>query len=205
MDNLNNDNFDFNDLKSLWQSSLENSVASDNTFDNHKILTIMQEKISSAVKKIRRNLLIEILTTIPLLIGGYFISEARGLHLPIFYWVGIILITIGYHVYLYWKLQKETVSITTVSETIKKQHANLHRFIKMYDILAIVGGIVFCLVSSLFFYAHYKDDVVMFTLLMLLSLSSGYGFYAFVHWYIQKLYGQHYSLLEESQKVLEQK
>ena len=203
MDNLNNDNLNFEDLKSLWQNNLENNIANDNTFNNHKILTIMQEKTSSAVQKIRRNLMIEILITIPMLIGSYFLFEARGLHFPILFWVGLIIMTFGYHVYLYWKLQKEAVSITTVHETIKKQLANLQRFIKMYDIVAIVGGIVFCLVSSMFFYAHYNNDVVMFSVLMLLSLSCGYGFYAFVHWYIQKLYGQYYSLLEDSQKVLE--
>ena len=203
MDNLNNDNLNFEDLKSLWQNNLENNVANDNTFNNHKILTIMQEKTSSAVQKIRRNLMIEILITIPMLIGFYFLFEARGLHFPILFWVGLIIMTFSYHVYLYWKLQKEAVSITTVHETIKKQLVNLQRFIKMYDIVAIVGGIVFCLVSSMFFYAHYNNDVVMFSVLMLLSLSCGYGFYAFVHWYIQKLYGQYYSLLEDSQKVLE--
>lgn len=204
MDNLNNDNLNFEDLKSLWQNNLENNVANDNTFNNHKILTIMQEKTSSAVQEIRRNLMIEVLITIPMLIGSYFLFEARGLHFPILFWVGLIIMTFGYHVYLYLKLQKEAVPIATVHETIKVQLTNIQRLIKMYDLLAIVGGIVFCLISAVYFYAFYNKDVVLWSVLMILSLSSGYGFYAFVHWYIKKFYGQYYSILEESQKVLEQ-
>jgi cation transport ATPase len=198
------DNLDFDDLKGLWQSSLESDAANDPIFNHLKILTIMQEKTSAAVQKIRRNLMIEVLTTIPVLIGAYFFLESRGVHLPIFLWIGIVFITIGYQVYLYWKLQKEAVPMASVSENINTQHANLQHFMKMYKVGAILGGIVFCAASGRFFYDYYSKDGLIFPILMLLSLSSGYGFYAFTHWYTQKLYGQYFSTLEASRKVLAQ-
>lgn len=203
MDKSNNDNLNFDDLKGLWQSNLDSKAMSDPSFDNHKILTIMQEKTSSAVKKIRRNMMIDVLITIPLIVGGYFLFESRGIHLPIIFWFGLILFSISYHVYLYWKLQKQAVSIGNVSETIKAQHDNLEGFIKMYDIAAVVGGIVFCLASVKFFYANYNKDVLIVVISMLFSLASGFGIYAFVHWYFQKIYGQYYSIIDESKKVLE--
>jgi hypothetical protein len=204
MDKSNNDNLNFEDLKGLWQSSLDSQAINDPSFDNHKILTIMQEKTSSAVQKIRRNLMIDILVTIPLIIGGYFLFEKRGIHFPILFWVGLILFSISYHVYLYWKLQKQAVSIANVHETINEQRAKLLGFIKMYDIFAIVGGIVFCLASGSFFHANYHKDTFILIPLMLFSLSAGYGFYTFTRWYAQKIYGQYYSILDESKKALEQ-
>jgi hypothetical protein len=198
------DNLDFDDLKGLWQSSLESDATNDPIFNNHKILTIMQEKTSAAVQKIRRNLMIEILITIPVVIGAYFYLEARGVHLPILFWIGLPLFCFGYQTYLYWKLQKEAVPMASVNETIKTQHANLQGFMRMYDIAAVLGGIVFCVASGRFFYDYYHKDVLILPILMLLSLSSGYGFYAFCRWYVQKLYRQYYTTLDESIKVLAQ-
>jgi hypothetical protein len=203
MENKKND-LDFDDLKGLWQSSLESDAVNDPAFNHHKILTIMQEKTSTAVQKIRRNLMIEILVTIPVIIGAYFYIEARGIHLPIFFWVGLLFLCLGYQVYLYWKLQKEVVPTASVNETIKTQLANLQGFIKMYDVGAILGGIVFCVASGRFFYDYYHKDSLILPVLMLLSLSSGYGFYAFVRWYVQRLYGQYFATLDESLKVLAQ-
>jgi hypothetical protein len=202
MDKLQEDNLNFDDLKGLWQSNMETNAAHDPSFNNQKILIIMQEKTSAAVQKLRRNLLIEILTSIPLLIGGYFLVEARGIHLPLLFWMGVLLMTIGYHVYLYWKLQNETVSTASVSETIQKQHAVLQRFMKMYDIWAIVGGIALSAASGWFFYVHFKEDVLIFAILLAFSLSTGYGFYVLFRGYVQRLYGQYYAVLGESLEVL---
>ena len=203
MDKSNNDNLNFDDLKGLWQSNLDRKAMNDSSFDNHKILTIMQEKTSSAVKKIRHNMIIDVLITIPFAVGGYFLFESRSIHLPIIFWFGLILFSISYHLYLYWKLQKQVVSIENVNETIKTQHANLIGFIKMYDIAAVVGGIVFCLTSVKFFYINCNKDILTLTILIFFSLASGFGIYAFVHWYVKKIYGQYYSILDESKKILE--
>jgi predicted small integral membrane protein len=204
MDKTPNNPLDLDDLKSLWQNQLEDNAANDPFFNNQKILEIMQEKSTAAVKLIRRNILIEILITIPLIIGAYFLLEARNIHLSLVAWIGIIVLTFGYHAFLLWKLQHQAVPTESVNTTIKKQHADISGFIRMYDLVAVIGGLTFCFASGFLSYNNDRADLFILSVTAIGSLSSGYGCYIFVRWYIRKLYGQHYAILEDSKKVLEQ-
>lgn len=204
MDKFNNDNLDLDNLKSLWQNRIEEQVQNNSLFNNDKILIIMKEKTSSAVKKVRRNLLIEILVTIPMFIGTYFLFAATGIHLPFAGWLVFLLVTFGYHIYMYWKLQNEEVPLETVSENINKQHKELSGFMKMYEITALVLGFLSCITIGTFLYLFSAKSIFLLPVYAIISLSSGYGLYVFVKWYAHKLYGQHYSVIGESKKVLEQ-
>jgi cation transport ATPase len=196
--------FNIDDLKSLWQSQSEQEAAQDLSFNNHKILNIMQEKTNAAVQRIRKNLLIEVVLTIPLMIGMYFLFQAKDIRLPSIFWIGLTVLTFGYHVYLLWKLPKNELNTTSISETINHQYRRIKGLIRIYNLMAIVGGLVFFAASGLVFYNQYQNSTVMLPVLLIISLSSGYGFYAFVRWYNQKVYGQYLTVLEASKQVLEQ-
>ena len=199
---MDKENFDFDALKDLWQNNLEGHVNDTNFISNQQILTIMKEKTSSAVQKVRRNLLIEVLTTIPVVVIGYYFFKSRNVELPNWASVLFLFITFAYHIYLYWKLRNATAPIDTVLETIKKQKDEIGRFVKMYNQLAIVGAIFFLVANTLVFYRFYKDDYMLIGISFLLSLCSGLGFFVFMRWYTAKLYGQYHATLVQSYEAL---
>lgn len=199
---MDKENFDLDALKDLWQNNLEGHVNDTNFISNQQILTIMKEKTSSAVQKVRRNLLIEVLTTIPVVVIGYYFFKSRNVEIPNWASILFLFVTFAYHIYLYWKLSNKVAPTDTVLETIKKQMDEIGRFIKMYDQIAIFGGIFFLTANTLVFYRFYKGDYVLMCVSFLLSLCSGLGFFVFVRWYTAKLYGKYHTTLVQSYEAL---
>ena len=199
---MDKENFDFDALKDLWQNNLEGHVNDTNFISNQQILTIMKEKTSSAVQKVRRNLLIEVLITIPMFIATYYFFQLKNIQLPNWAWAVFVLTTFSYHIYLYWKLSKTTVPTDTVLDTVKKQKDEIGRFVKMYNQFAVIGGIFFLVANTLVFYRFYKDDYLLIGISFLLSLCSGYGFFVFMRWYTAKLYGKYHTTLVQSYEAL---
>ncbi|MEY4904848.1 MAG: hypothetical protein RLZZ292_2663 [Bacteroidota bacterium] len=202
MKDNNNDTFDLDGLKQLWKADME-TQSETQSLTHHQLLTIMLQKTTSAVQAVQRNLLIEILVTIPLFIGGYFTTAAIGRPFPISTWLALFVAACSYHVYLYWKLTKLPPNEAMLSITVEKQVQELKGLIKMYQYLAILVGLIFFFVGVSHVYFLIQNNILLLIPQVFFSLFSGLGAFFVTRWYIDKLYGQHYTTLLECCKTLQ--
>jgi hypothetical protein len=202
MNNNKNDNFDLDGLKKLWNDDMD-LQSETQSFSNNQILTIMLQKTTSAVRSVQRNIIIEILLAIPIIIGGYFICIALGRPFPIPAWIALFILTCGYHVYLYWQLTKLPPNENTLISTVEKQLKEVKNIVKIYDYSAIIIGIVFFVIGILHVYPFTQKSLLLLAPQVFFSFFSGLGAFFATRWYSDKLYGQHYSTLLQSFKTLQ--
>lgn len=191
------ENDDLRDLKAIWNADFQKKTIEQPIIQQQNLSTIMKQQTTS-VQRIRRNLLIEILTTIPMMAGIYWIAAYKGMHFHPALWAVLIVLTFGYHVYLYFNLNKrdqvqENNVLTSVHATVIK----LRGFMRMYEVTAwVLATIMLAVVTGLtMLVSHWAVG-------LLLGSFTALGAFVAVKWYVNKLYGQYFNQLKACEKEL---
>lgn len=190
------ENLDLNRLKEQWKNGFAHPAADPGHLPiRHLIQQNMHLQSSSAVKRLRRNLLIEILATIPMMVAIYVLLDRLGRHLPVLIWIVLLALTFGYHVFLYWKLSRNAPTMEeNLAETLKTQVKEVGQFVRMYTVLSYVFGVFLFAVAVLNAYLHSPNYATM-AINAMLGVFAGLGAFMSVKWYSTQLYGQHYETL----------
>ena len=199
--NTNNNDFDLDGLKDLWKGAMLAQTETE-YFNNQEILFAMQQKTTAAAKAFQRNLLIEILVTIPMVVAAYIGSLYLPFTISPLLWVAFIIITFGYHVYLYWKLQNQQPDTETLLVSIEKQVSEMRGFIKMYKSMEIVFAVTCPLAILILAHARMNTNYGVLLVAVLLAIFGGIGAVVSLRWYVNKLYGQHYNTLLQTYETL---
>lgn len=191
------ENDDLRDLKAIWSADFQKKTIEQPIIQQQNLSTIMKQQTSS-VQRIRRNLLIEILVTIPMMGGLYWAAAYRGLHLHPAAWAALIVLTFGYHVYLYFNLNKrEQAQENNVLTSVHATVSELRGFMQMYNIAAWSFALIILVATAwmVSLIRHWSIGILVGTLAAL-------GTWVAVKWYVNKLYGQHYEQLQACEKEL---
>ena len=191
------ENDDLRDLKAIWNADFQKKTIEQPFIQQQNLSTIMKQQTSS-VQRIRRNLLIEILTTIPMMVGIYWIAAYKEMHFHPAVWAALIVLTFGYHVYLYFNLnKKEQAQEKNVLTSVHATVSELRGFMRMYEVTAwVLAAIMLAVVTGLtMLVSHWAVG-------LLLGSFTALGAFTAVKWYVNKLYGQHYAQLQACEKEL---
>jgi hypothetical protein len=200
--NTDNNDFDLDGLKDLWKGAMLAQTETEPFTNHQKILFAMQQKTTAAAKAIQRNLLIEILVTIPMVIAAYIGSHYLPYKIPAFAWVALIIGTFGYHLYLYWKLKNQQPNTETLLVSVEKQVGEMRGFMQMYRILEILLAIVCMIAVFAMWHGLTKATFWLLPGYTMVGVFAAIGGFVSVRWYATKLYGQHYTTLLQTYETL---
>jgi hypothetical protein len=200
--NTDNNDFDLDGLKDLWKGAMLAQTESESFTDNQKILFAMQQKTTAAAKAIQRNLLLEILVTIPMIVAIYIGSCYLPYTISPLLWVAFILVTLGYHVYLYWKLKNQQPDTETLLVSVEKQVGEIRGFMKMYQILEISLAAISVIAVFLMWHDLTKGSFWLLPGYIMIAVLAAIGSFVSVRWYANKLYGKHYTALLQTYQTL---
>lgn len=186
------DSFDL--LKALWQQDMPEQKA--HFFTRQQILELMQQQTTSAVQQLRRNLLLEISTATLAIIGAYGLTHYIGLHFQWYIWAIFILITIGYHSYLYFQLpRKQSLMDGNLLQTTERLLRQLQPIVSMGKWGSWLLALVLLGATALF--TMRMETLQQRSIVVLLGSFAIVGGYYSVKNYIDRLYGQYYRQLQE--------
>lgn len=138
----------------------------------------MESQATFIIQSIKRTLAIEVLITIPMFVGAYFLMELSGYQFPIVSWTMLILLTFSGHIWLYSSL-KAQASANESNKTKIKLFLNAY-----YPVLLWVNTIVlYEVLHKSLMYAIVGAGIVLLLL------------YFPIKWYVNSLYGKHYEAL----------
>lgn len=189
-----NDNADLDRLKALWNKDLERQSADPDLLNQEQLLEQMQQQVNTTLQQLRRNLRIDIFSALALLAGLYFLLQFMGRHIQPFWWLLFVLITVGYHCRLYFKLGKQLPTLDAdLQSSVDENLRNLKPIIDMgrwsgwvLAGLLVFGGARLALKQS------FQSETVQVGLLMLFAAAG--AVFAARH-YIESMYGKHYKRL----------
>jgi hypothetical protein len=186
----------------------------------------MQQKITVAANAIQRNLLLEILVRIPLMIGVYIICLYANYHLGTSFWAAMFLVPLMGHLHLFFylryqdsenethliRLEKPLKKIYDIcyryaNETLmlklEKQLKEIYHFISMYRLMDFV---VFSFFSALSIVGTWqtlaKDNFYILSAFIIIAICTAIGSFLIIRWYAGKRYGRHYNTILLAYKAL---
>jgi hypothetical protein len=193
---------DLDHLKAAWNQELEQQAAAD-TFINHQNLqTMIHQRTQSTLMHLKRNLLIEIISTAVLIAVAFGYAVGFDKNITPFFWIAIIPVTFFGHIALYVSLyRQERRSATHLKESLQTSVRHTGRFIQLAERTAWVAA-GYILVCGL--YIIFKRDMSFLIGLVQLGIVilAAIVICFFVHFYIEKLYGQYYRQLLKHQEEL---
>lgn len=199
MNTPNDEHNGFDRLKAIWHQDMP--AQKTHFFTRQQILELMQQQTSSAVQQLRRNLLLEISTAALMLLGAYGLTRYLGLYFQWYVWALFVLITLGYHSYLYFQLpKKQSLMDSNLLQTTERLLRQLKPIVDMGKwgswilALALLGATVL--------FAASMETLQQRAIIVLLGVFATAGGYYLVKNYIERLYGQHYRQLRECHEQL---
>lgn len=188
------DNEALDRLKTLWNKDMERRSADPELLDPSQLLQHMQQQVQNTLQGLRRNLAIEIVSSLAILAALYLLMEYLGRHFSPLLWAGIVLITVGYHSWLYFRLSRnQPVLDSDLKSSIDQTLRQLKPIVDMgrwggwvLAVLLVFGGINLALKQTR------QAEAVLVGLLMAFAAA---GAVFAVKYYIERLYGRHFKRL----------
>jgi hypothetical protein len=197
-------------LKADWNKALDQKTASfsDQPILSSIILQNMKQQTASAYQRLQRNLLLEVLFTLVLLLGIIYATEAAGRHFSPVFWVVVGALSLGYHVYLYFKLKKDVPMLdSNLRDTLQTSIRDMSVMMRMYRLASWLMAIVIffaCMFGNIFTFNQFLSglntsftDAKLYYILAqtVIAALAAFGAYVATRWYVYKVYGQHYEAL----------
>lgn len=197
-------------LKADWNKALDQKTAnfSDQPILSSIILQNMKQQTASAYQRLQRNLLLEVLFTLALLLGIIYATEAAGRHFSPVFWVVVGALSLGYHVYLYFKLKKDVPMLdSNLHDTLQTSIRDMGVMMRMYRLASWLMAIVIffaCMFGNIFTFNQFFSelntsftDAKLYYLVAqtVIAALAAFGAYVATRWYVYKVYGQHYEAL----------
>jgi hypothetical protein len=184
-------------LKAAWNELAQSASIP----DKQQILDIMKKKATNSILRLRRNLSIEIGITVLLFIGAYALTIVRGLHFSPLSWAFLLVLTFGYHVYLWLKLTLQPLPDETLVDSLRQQADRTGRLLGMYKAMSwFLALLVF---GAIALNIEYPLDSVQGILRLAMALLAAIGAFALVRWFARVAYGQHHTDLLAAIRGLE--
>lgn len=203
------------DLKNIWSKNIVDDVVKDN-LEQAQIRTMLQNKSSNIIEKIRKNVLMEIvLFFVCLMLIASVAIYFKNKEITILSAIVMVFIFLPYLFY-YFKKYQEIKNSMSYDNDIKTNLQNMIAFLQKYldvyfwgsllltPITGILAGYAILYEMKAFGFLLYFDVfskpvfVSILSFGLLLTLIS----YPMMKWYIHKLYGQHLEKLKECLKEL---
>jgi len=208
---------ELDDLKNIWSSNIENDIGKQSV-EQEKIRTLLKNKSTNIIDKVRTNLLREIIMfCVCLLLVACVPVYLQTKEVFILCAIIVVVIFIPYLIY-YLKKYRELKRFFSYNENMKHSLQlliqQLEKYLSIYFwgslLLTPVSGFLLCFVilyemkalGFLLYFDVYSSATLSMILsfALLLTLVS----YPVMKWYIRKLYGQHLEKLKDCLKELEE-
>ncbi|MBC7829048.1 MAG: hypothetical protein H7122_14960 [Chitinophagaceae bacterium] len=196
---------ELDNLKDIWHDLSQKDTHQNS---DEEIVKILQKRSQSPIAKMKRNLLLELITVLILysLSIGYFLATAMGR-----YWeIALLLLVVGLGFIIYYhhknRLLGEMQCVTCeVKSNLEKQLIMLEKYIRFYFVFGVVFTPIafFAAGFIVLFKSPMQDAAGWFTgskeyiVFIVIGLLVTIGSYFLNKWYIKKLYGQHIKKLKE--------
>jgi hypothetical protein len=208
---------ELDDLKNIWSSNIESDIGKQSV-EQEKIRTLLKNKSTNIIDKVRTNLLREIIMfCVCLLLVACVPVYLQTKEVFILCAIIVVVIFIPYLIY-YLKKYRELKRFFSYNENMKHSLQlliqQLEKYLSIYFwgslLLTPVSGFLLCFVilyemkalGFLLYFDVYSSATLSMILsfALLLTLIS----YPVMKWYIRKLYGQHLEKLKDCLRELEE-
>lgn len=195
---------DLDHLKAAWSQDLQRQSDSAEFINRQHLLAMMHQRTHSAISRLKRNLMIEIVSTAFMLAAlfGYTVWVAN--RLPWYVWAAIVLVTFTGHVLLYFSLRRQDrLSESKLTEALDTCIRHTGRFVRtgkqmawIVAIIILLGGINLMLTTEEQWSKVGRD--------LFFSVLSAFGAYFLINLYVENLYGKYYKNLLTCREELTQ-
>ncbi|HAD13817.1 MAG TPA: hypothetical protein DCF33_15430 [Saprospirales bacterium] len=195
---------DLEHLKAAWNHELEQQAEAAPYINQQNLLTMMHQRTHSTLARLKRNLLIEIISTAFMLAAVYGYTLWTDQHISPLIWLLIVLVTFSGHVALFISLyQQDQRSALDVKEALDISVLHTGKFVRLgkqtawvASAIVLFAGIQWLLQQEMSFRPALVQGIY--------SVLAAIGVYTLIHFYIEKLYGQYYKqLLKHQEELLE--
>ncbi|MBL7805753.1 MAG: hypothetical protein JNL02_18565 [Saprospiraceae bacterium] len=195
---------DLDHLKAAWNQDLLRQSDSAEFINRQNLLAMMQQRTHSAISRLKRNLMIEIVSTAFMLAAlfGYTLWVARPV--PWYAWLAIILITFTGHVVLYQSLRRQDRMLESkLIEALETSIRHTGRFVRAGKQMAWIVAIIILLAMGNQILAMEEKGQNVGQDLFLTALAA-FTAYFLVNFYVENLYGKYYKNLLACREELNQ-
>lgn len=186
---------DLDHLKAVWNQDLQRLSDSAEFINRQNLSAMMHQRTHSAIARLKRNLLIEIVSTALMLAA--FIAYTLWIGRPVswYVWAAIILVTFTGHVLLYGSLRRQDQMLESkLTEALDTSIRHTGRFVRSFKQSALIIALVIFFIGFNMSFALY-DDRTKVWIGVLYSVLAAVGEFSLAQLYIQKLYGRHHEKL----------
>jgi hypothetical protein len=193
---------DLDHLKVAWNQELEQQAEAAPYINQQNLLTIMYQRTHSTIARLKRNLLIEIISTAFMLAAVYGYTLWTDKHISPLIWLIIVLVTFSGHIALFISLYRQDQrSVLHVKEALDICVQHTGKFVRLGKQTAWVASAIVLFVGIQWLFQQ-KMSFRPALAQGMYSVLAAIGVYTLIHFYIEKLYGQHYKHLLKNQKEL---
>jgi hypothetical protein len=193
---------DLDHLKVAWNLELEQQAEAASYINQQNLLTMMHQRTHSTLARLKRNLLIEIISTAFMLAAAYGYTLWTDQHVSPLIWLLIVLVTFSGHVALFISLYRQdqrSALDVKVALDISVQHTG--KFVRLGKQTAwVLSAIV--LLAGIQWVFYQETSLRRAILQSIYSVFAAIGVYTIIHFYIEKLYGKYYKQLLKYQGEL---
>lgn len=195
---------DLDHLKAAWNQELEQQADAESFINQQNLQIMMQQRTHSTLARLKRNLLIEIISTAFMLAVAFFYTLWIDFYISPLAWLLIALITFSGHTALFISLYRQDQrSASNVKDALDISVRHTGKFVRLGKQTAWAVSAIVLLAGIQWMY---QQEMPLRPALLqgMYSVLAAIGVYTLIHFYIEKLYGQHYKqLLKHQEELLE--
>lgn len=186
---------DLDRLKAAWSQDLQRQSESAEFINRQNLSNMMHQRTHSLISRLKRNLMIEVLTTALIMIALFAFVQWRQIPVPPLAWAFFVLVTFSGHLLLYRSLRRQdTLCENDLSKALDTSIQHTGRFVRTFNQSAIVLALVIFLGGLKLSLAVYEQGPNAW-LGVLYAFLAATGEYFLTRAYVQKLYGQYHEKL----------
>lgn len=191
-------------LKAAWNQELEQQAEAAPFINQQNLLTMMHQRTHSTLVRLKRNLLLEIISTALMLAAAYGYTIWIDFYISPLIWLLILLVTFSGHIALFVSLYRQDQrSALDVKEALDISVRHTGKFVRLGKQTAWAASAIVLLAGISWMFQEempFRPALLQGMYIVLAAI----GVYTLIHFYIEKLYGQHYKqLLKHQEELLE--
>ncbi|MCC7506362.1 MAG: hypothetical protein IT259_13730 [Saprospiraceae bacterium] len=195
---------DLDHLKAAWSQDLQRQSESAEYINRQNLLAMMHQRTHSAISRLKRNLMIEIVSTAIILAALFCYTLWVARPVAWYAWLAIILVTFTGHVMLYRSLRRQDRMLESkLIEALETSIRHTGRFVRNFKQGALVIALIIFFIGFNMSFALYGGREIGWIGVLYAALAAA-GVFFLTNLYVQKLYGQHHENLLACRKELTQ-
>lgn len=185
-------------LKAAWNQDLQQQTDSADFINRQNLLNMMRQRTHTSLSRLKRNLLIEIVSTALILGAIYANTLQTGNTFPPYFWAIVLFVTFYGHIELFIYLRRQSnLSENNLKEALENSIRYTGRFVRFgkksawfFSAIVFLGGL-----QLLFMKQQQQPWSVLTWLEAGFAVLAAVGVFHLIQFYVEKLYGQHFNKL----------